>query len=71
MMQVFYLDVAYVAVVIHICYKRMLQMFHLFQMYVLEVLHITILVDAGSGHMWRQSLSHPKFSNFRVVNRKH
>ena len=30
----FYLDVAYVAVAIHICCKSMLQMFHLFQTYV-------------------------------------
>jgi hypothetical protein len=55
MMQVFYLDVSYVAVAIHICCKRMLQMFHLFQMYVLEVLHVVILVDAGSKYMWRRS----------------
>jgi hypothetical protein len=34
MLQVFYLDVAYVAVAIHICDTRMFQMFHLFQTYV-------------------------------------
>jgi hypothetical protein len=31
---VFYLDVAYIAVAIHIGCKRMFQMFHLFQTYV-------------------------------------
>jgi hypothetical protein len=36
MLQVFYLDVAYVAVAIHICWKRMLHMFHLFQLYMLQ-----------------------------------
>jgi hypothetical protein len=29
MLQVFYLDIAYIAVTIHICCKRMFQMFHL------------------------------------------
>ena len=64
MMQVFYLDVVYVAVAIHICCKRMLQMFHT---YVLEVLHVTILVDAGSGHMRRRSrgFSGPHISDKR------
>jgi hypothetical protein len=33
-LQVFYLDVAYVTVAIHICCKRMFQIFHLFQSYV-------------------------------------
>jgi hypothetical protein len=37
---VFYLDVAYVAVAIHICCKRMFQMFHLFQTYVAEMFHV-------------------------------
>jgi hypothetical protein len=35
---VFYLDVAYVAVVIHICCKHLLKMFHMFQTYVTSVL---------------------------------
>jgi hypothetical protein len=30
-------DVAYVIMVIHVCFKRMFQMFHLFQMYVTSV----------------------------------
>jgi hypothetical protein len=47
-MQMFYLDVAYVAVAIHICCKRMLQTFHLFQTYVAEVLHVATLTNAGS-----------------------
>jgi hypothetical protein len=38
MLQVFYLDVAYIAVAIHVCYKCMYQMFHLFQTYVASVL---------------------------------
>jgi hypothetical protein len=38
MLQVFYLDVAYVAAAIHGCYKCMFQMFQLFQMYVASVL---------------------------------
>jgi hypothetical protein len=44
MLQMFYLDVAkldldvaYVAVNIHSCFKRMFQVFHLFQMYVASV----------------------------------
>jgi hypothetical protein len=34
MLQVFYLDVSYVAGAIHICCTSMFQMFHMFQMYV-------------------------------------
>jgi hypothetical protein len=44
MLQVFYLDVAklnlniaYVAMAIHVCFKRMFQVFHLFQKYVASV----------------------------------
>jgi hypothetical protein len=40
MLQVFYLDVAYVAIAIHICCKHIFQMFHLFQMYVAARLHV-------------------------------
>ena len=38
MLQVFYLDVAYVALAIHVCCKCMFQMFQLFQTYVASVL---------------------------------
>jgi hypothetical protein len=38
MLQVFYLDVAYVTLTIHICYKCMFQMFQLFQTYVASFL---------------------------------
>jgi hypothetical protein len=38
MLQVFYLDVAYVAMTIYVCCKRMFQMFQLFQTYVANVL---------------------------------
>jgi hypothetical protein len=38
MLQVFYLDVAYVAMAIHVCFKFMFQMFQLFQTYVASVL---------------------------------
>jgi hypothetical protein len=37
MLQVFYLDVAYVAVAIDVCCKCIFQMFHLFQTYVASV----------------------------------
>jgi hypothetical protein len=37
MLQVFYLDIAYVAVAIHVCCKFMFQMFHLFGTYVASV----------------------------------
>jgi hypothetical protein len=40
MLQVFYLDVAYVLVAIHICCKPMFQMFHLFQTYFAAMLHV-------------------------------
>jgi hypothetical protein len=38
MLQVFYLDVAYVLVAIYICYKRLFKMFYLFHTYVASVL---------------------------------
>jgi hypothetical protein len=38
MLQVFYLDIAYVALTIHVCCKYMFQMFQLFQTYVASVL---------------------------------
>jgi hypothetical protein len=38
MMQVFYLDVAYVTLVVHVCCKYMFQMFQLFKTYVVSVL---------------------------------
>jgi hypothetical protein len=37
-LQVFYLDVAYVALAIHVCCKYIFQMFQLFQTYVASVL---------------------------------
>jgi hypothetical protein len=37
MLQVFYLDIAYVVVAIHVCCKFMFQMFHLFETYVASV----------------------------------
>jgi hypothetical protein len=38
---VFHLDVAYVAVAMHICCKRIFQMFHLFQRYVVASVFIS------------------------------
>ena len=38
MLQVFYLDVAYVVLAIHACYNYMFQMFQLFQTYVASIL---------------------------------
>ena len=38
MLQLFYLDVAYVALAIHVCCKCMFQIFQLFQTYVASVL---------------------------------
>jgi hypothetical protein len=38
MLQVFYLDVIFVALAIYVCYKCMFQMFQLFQTYVSSVL---------------------------------
>jgi hypothetical protein len=49
MLQVFYVNVAYVAVAIHICCKRMLQMFHIFQTYVVEVFHVATLADEAGA----------------------
>jgi hypothetical protein len=37
MLQVLYMDIAYVAVAIYVCCKCMLQMFHLFQTYIESV----------------------------------
>ena len=48
-------NVAYVAVAIHICCRRILQMFHLFQTYVAEVFHVATLAGTGSGRMRRRS----------------
>jgi hypothetical protein len=48
-----YMDVAYVAVVIQICCKRMLQIFHLFETYVAEGLHVATYVrNKRSGRGW-------------------
>jgi hypothetical protein len=61
MLQVFYVNVAHVAVAIHICCKRMLQMFHLFQTHVAEVLHVATLADeagACGGSPRRRSSPH-------------
>jgi len=52
---VFNLDVAYVAVAIHIYCKRMLQILHLFQTYIAEVLQVATLAGAGSERMRRRS----------------
>jgi hypothetical protein len=53
MLQVFYLDVTYLAVAMQVCCKRILQMFHLFQTYVAEVLHVATLAGAESGRIRR------------------
>jgi hypothetical protein len=44
---VFYPDVAYIAVAIHIRCKRILQMFYPFQTYVVEVLDVATLTGVG------------------------
>ena len=40
MLQVFYLDIAYVALAIHVCCKCLFQIFQLFQTYVAVLIHI-------------------------------
>jgi len=52
MLQVFFLDVAYVEL-LYICCKRMLQILHLFQTYIAEVLQVITLAGAGSERMRR------------------
>jgi hypothetical protein len=49
-MQVFYLDVAYVALVIHVCCKYMFQMFWLFQ-YVASALYRCCICSSNHTHM--------------------
>ena len=51
MLQVFYLDVAYVAVAIHICCKRLFKKFHLFQTYVASVYLGYYICCSGYTHM--------------------
>jgi hypothetical protein len=48
---VFYLDVAYVALVVHVCCKYMFQMFHLFQTYVVCVLYVCFICCNGCTRM--------------------
>jgi hypothetical protein len=48
MLQMFYLDVAYVVVAIHICCKCMFQMFHLFHTYLAECYMLQVFSLAGS-----------------------
>jgi hypothetical protein len=56
MLQVFYLDVLYVAMAIHVCCKCMFQTFHLFQMYVIAVLSRCSICLSGYTHMLRASM---------------
>jgi hypothetical protein len=58
MLQVFYLNdvkvdliVAYVAMNIHVCFKRMLQVFHLFQTYVASVSSRCFKSRSGRAHV--------------------
>jgi hypothetical protein len=51
MLQVFYVDVAYVLVAIHICCKWLFKMFHLFQTYVAGVLFECCICCSGYTHM--------------------
>jgi hypothetical protein len=50
----FYLDVAYVLVVIHICCKCLLKMFHLCHMYVASVLYRCCIYCSGHIHMLQE-----------------
>jgi hypothetical protein len=45
------LDVAYVTMVIHACFKRMFQMSHLFQMYVASVSSACFKSRFGRAHV--------------------
>jgi hypothetical protein len=50
MLQVFYLDVTYVAVIIHIFLKRIFQLFHLFQTYIAtSSSYCKCFVEANAG----------------------
>jgi hypothetical protein len=51
MLQVFYLDVVYVALTINVCCKCMFQMFHLFQTYVASVLSGCCICCSAHTHM--------------------
>jgi hypothetical protein len=51
MLQVFYLDVAYVTWAIHVYCKCMFQMFQLFQMYVANILSGCCICCSGHTHM--------------------
>ena len=51
MLQVFYLDVTYVAMAIHICCKCMFRMFQLFQTYVVGVLSRCCICCTGYTRM--------------------
>jgi hypothetical protein len=51
MLQVFYLDVAYVALAIHVCCKCMFQMFHLFQTYVASALYGCCICYSAHTHI--------------------
>ena len=51
MLQVFYLDVAYVLVALYICCKRVFKMFHLFQTYVASILSGCCICCSCYTHM--------------------
>jgi hypothetical protein len=51
MLQVFYLNVAYIAMAIDVCCKCMFQMFQLFETYVASVLSICCICCTGYTHM--------------------
>jgi hypothetical protein len=58
MLHVFHLDVAYVAVVIHVCYKCILQMFHLLHMYIAIVLYGCYICSSNYTHMLQAYVSY-------------
>jgi hypothetical protein len=51
MLQVFYLDVVYIARAIHVCCKCMFQMFQLFQTYVANILFGFCICCSSHTHM--------------------
>jgi hypothetical protein len=57
MLRVFYLDIAYVALAIHICCKCMFQMFQLFQTYIVSVLSVDVAYVAVPIHICCKHMS--------------
>jgi hypothetical protein len=51
MLHLFHMDVAYVAMVIHTCFKSIFQVFHLFQTYVANVSYVCFKSRLGITHI--------------------